>query len=231
MKKIAGLFIVFGFVLAAPVLKLHAQASFEGTITWSMTIPMLDDDKHGMTINVKGDKSEVNMDMGVQGNVMVYSDRSTKKTTVVMTAMKSGMTMDMNEIKTTKTDPIDMKPSGKKETIAGHPAEEYLIKGAHSDISLWVTNDLPKDIQDCFYNTLSNNPRQDANETKAMKQLVEQGYVPVRIVVKAGDETQMSMEFVKYERKSVADALFVIPSDIKISPMQKAPGGSGGGMN
>jgi hypothetical protein len=230
MKKIARLFIVFGFVLAAPVLKLHAQGAFEGTITWAMSVPVLDDDKHDMIINVKGDKSEMDMDMGVQGDVKVYSDRSTKKMTMVMSATKSGYTMEMKDVKTTNSDSIDFKPTGKKENIAGHPSEEYLIKGAYSDISMWVTADFPKDIQESFVRSLSNNPRQDANETRAMKQFADRGYMPVRIVVNVSGETQMSMEFVKYERKSVDDAIFVIPADIKISPMPTGAGG-GGGMN
>ena len=228
MKKIAGLFIVFGFVLAVPVLKLHAQNVFEGTVTWTMSVPMLDDDKHDMVLHVKDDKSEMDMDMGVQGPVKVYSDQSTKKMIMVMMTMKSGWTMDMNDIKTTNADSIDIKPTGKKENIAGLSAEEYLIKGAHSDISLWVTADLPKDIQGSIYNSQIHNPRQDASETKAMKQLVDRGYVPIRIVVSVAGETQMSMEYVKYERKSLDDALFVPPADIKYNPMPK---GVGGGMN
>src|ERR1700733_15231994 len=133
MKKIAGLFIVFGFVLAAPILKLYAQKPFEGTITWSVNSPMLDDDKHPMIINVKGDKTETEMDLGVSGNMKAWSDRSTKKMYMFMSSMKSGWTMDMKDNKTVTSDTVNLKPTGKKATIAGHPAEEYLIKGKTGD--------------------------------------------------------------------------------------------------
>jgi hypothetical protein len=215
MKKLTGLFIIYGFLLAFPVLKLHAQKPFEGTITWAMTIPMMDDEKHSMIVNVKGDKNESEMDMGVQGIVKVYKDRSTKKMYIVMTAMKMGMTMDLSDINNA-VDSIDIKPSGQKETIAGHPAEEYLIKGAKGDISLWVTSDFPKEIQQSFYKSLNDNPQSDPNQIKAIRELVGKGLVPIRIVVKSAGEVQMSMEFVKYEQKSLDDALFIPPQEAPV---------------
>jgi len=228
MKKIAGLFIVFGFLLAVPVLKLHAQKPFEGTITWNMTIPMLDDDKHEMIVNVKGDKTESEMDMGVQGLVKGFSDRSTKKIYLVMTAMKMGVTMDMKE--STDTGSVDLKQSGQKETIAGHSADEYVCKGQKGDISIWVTSDMPKDMMESFKNYSSNNPQMDQNEKKAIKILLSKGLMPVRMVLKDAGETQMAMELVKFERKSLDDSLFVQPSDIKYNPMP-AGMGAGGGNN
>jgi len=224
MKKIAGLFLVFGFVLASPVIKLHAQG-FEGTITWSMTIPMLgDDEKHPMVMNMKGDKSETEVDMGMMGNMKSYKDGATKKMYMVMGSSKSGFVMDMKDLKS--SDPIEVKATGNKETIAGHPAEEYSLKGQKGvDISLWMTADMPKDIQESFFNAIKDSPNQDPNVKKAMKQLADKGLVMVRIVMKDAGETQMTMEFVKYEKKSLDDSFFVPPADVKFGPM---PAGMGG---
>jgi hypothetical protein len=233
MKKTFQSFVVLGLLLALPTLKLHAQASFEGTITWSMTIPQMgDEDKHSMIINVKGDKSESEMDMGAMGLMKTYSDPSTNKTYMVMGAMKTGYFFDKKDTDNQKMaskamDSLDIKPTGQKTTVAGHPAEEYLLKGLKmiDEVSLWVTPDFPKDMQKSFYHSLNNNPGQDPKEAKAMRQLADRGLVPVRIVARKGAEVAMTMEFVKFEQKGLDDKLFVPPSDVKFNPMPKMGGG------
>ncbi len=228
MKKVTGLFLVFGFVLAFPVLKLHAQNTFEGTMTWSMTAPQMGDDSHPMIINVKGDKTESEVDLGTMGNIKTYSDN--KKIYMVMGAMKTGYIMDKTPDKAIKNklDSLDLKRTGQKATIAGHPAEEYLLKGMKggAEVSIWVAGDFPKKIRESFYHSLNNNPGEDPAQLKAMMQLADRGLVPVRIVVKRDGEMQMTTEFVKYEEKSLADALFVPPADVKFGPMPKMPGGT-----
>jgi hypothetical protein len=228
MKKIAGLFFVFGFVLALPVLALHAQNSFEGTLTWNVKIPMMDDDDHSMIINVKGDKSEIDMDMGDQGGMMkFYTDRSTKKRYSVITELKMGTVSDIDDSVryNVKDDSLNLNPTGQKATVAGHPSEEYISNGTKGDVSLWVTADLPKDVKECFYNALSNSPGQDPKGIKEMKYLSDRGLVPARIVVNVAGETMMEADFVKYERKSLDDALFIPPTDIKYDLMPSGPGG------
>jgi len=226
MKKIAGLFFVFGFVLALPALKLHAQNSFEGTLTWTVKIPMMDDDAHSMIINVKGDKSEIDMDMGDQGGMMnFYTDRTTKKRYSVMTELKMGTVSDIDDSVQYNVKDDSLNPTGQKATIAGHPSEEYISNSTKGDVSLWVTSDLPKDVKECFYNSLSNSPGQNPKGIKEMKYLSDRGLVPVRIVVKIVSETIMTVDFVKYERKSLDDSLFVPPASIKYDAMPSGPGG------
>ncbi len=240
MKKLTGLFIVFGFVLAFPTLKLHAQKAFEGTITWSMSMPMMgDDDQHPMVIDIKGKKSVVDIDMGAMGSMKTYSDGDTKKIYMVMEAMKSGFVVDMaadsalKKTAQTQLGSIDLKPTGKKETIAGHPAEEYLLtgvkmKGMNLDMSIWAAADFPNDMRESLYHALNSDPGQDTKETKAMRQLADKGLMPVRTVMKKDGEVVVTTEFVKYEQKSLDDALFVPPANIKYQPMPKM---GGGGMN
>src|SRR5438105_4157782 len=94
MKKFTGFFVAFSFVLMVPALKVQAQATFEGTVYWSMSIPMMDEEKHEMKINIKGDKTETEMDMGMVGNMKSYVDREKKKIYLVM-GEKNGMMMDL----------------------------------------------------------------------------------------------------------------------------------------
>jgi mRNA-degrading endonuclease HigB of HigAB toxin-antitoxin module len=231
MKKIAGLFLVFAFVLAAPVLKLHAQKSFEGTLTWTISMPMMDSDKHNMIINVKGRKTEMDIDMGDQGGMMkAYTDPSKKKRYVVVGGSKMGMVSDIdNSVKyNVKADSLSINPTGQKATIAGHPAEEYISNGTNGNVSLWVTADLPEDVRESFYNALSNSPGMDPKSIKQMKYLNDRGLVPVRIVVRIAGQEMMTVDFVNYERKKLDKSLFVPPADIKYSPM---PTGADGGAN
>ncbi len=203
---------------------LHAQKPFEGTITWSMTIPQLgDDEKHPVVINVKGGKTETESEMGAMGAVKSYSDDSAKKVYMVMGAMKSGYVMDMDDpalkkANQSQTDSLDLTPSGKKETIAGHPSEEYLLKGLKNSqaVSIWVTGDFPKSMVETFYHSM-NKPGQDPKQTKAFRALADKGLVPIRVVVTKDGEVFLTMEFVKYEQKSLDDALFVPPADVKFS--------------
>jgi hypothetical protein len=222
MKKIAGLVLAFGLILTIPVRELYAQNSFEGTLIWNLTIPLLGDDTHTMIINVKGDKSQINMDMGDQGGLMkIYTDVSKKKRYIVM-ADNTGMMSDITDdsiASNTQNDSLNMKPTGKKATIAGHPSEEYISSGTNGEVSLWVTADFPKDVRESFYRGLSNSPGQDAKGIREIKYLSDRGLVPVRIVVKVGDEPMMNVEFVKYDRKKLDDSLFVVPTDIKYNAM------------
>jgi hypothetical protein len=237
MKKLLSSIIVFACVLASPVLKLHAQSTFEGTITWNMSIPQMgDDDKHPMVINVKGQKLESELDMGAMGAYKTYIDLMQKKGYLVMGAMKNGYIIDMptdsNVIKNSGN-LTDAKPTGKTETIAGHSATEYLLKGIKAkgmtvDMSIWVASDFPKDVQNALTNGLMHGSGgEDSKESNAMRQFAAQGLVPVRVTASTGGEVAMTMDFVKYEQKSLDDSLFVPPTDVKFGPMPKM----GGGMN
>ncbi len=234
MKKIIGIFAVLSFLVFGSFTKVLAQ-SFEGIVYWTMTMPQLDEDKHDMKINIKGGKSETEMDMGVQGGVKVIADRDAHKMWMVMEAMHMGYTMDMpsdtaaEKMMKEKMGNIEMKPTGQKATIAGHAAEEYLMKTKEGDISIWASGDFPKHIVESMSHNISSQPGQRGDDMKnAMKQLSAKGLMPVKIEMKQAGETAMSMEFVKYEEKKIDDSVFTPPSDIKFQPM---PQMGGHGMN
>ncbi|MFI5201426.1 MAG: DUF4412 domain-containing protein [Candidatus Kapaibacterium sp.] len=231
MKKLTGFFIAFSFVLTIPVAKVWAQAgTFEGTVTWSMSIPRMDDQPHTVTTNLKGGKVEQEMDMGKQGLIKTYviPEKNAKKYYMVMEAMKRGMSVEVPDNAVEASD-TDLTATGKKETIAGHPSEEYLVKTPTGTLSLWASSDFPKNLTECIANSLRDQPRQDNNSSKAFLELAKKGLIPVKIVATSGGQTAMSMEFVKFEKKRLKDALFVPPTDIKYQPMPSM--GGGGGMN
>jgi hypothetical protein len=238
MKRIIGYFIACSFIFLLPLANLWAQAKpFEGTITWAMTMPQVgNNDSHSMIINVKGKKMETEINMGAMGLMKSYSDLETRKGYMVMGARKMGYSMDLPSdsamnASNDKSD-LDLKPTGQKATIAGHSAEEYVLKGVNSrggmvDLSFWVAGDFPKEMLAAFHHGLKD-PGQDSKQTRAMKYFVDHGLVPVRIVATSDGQVAMTMEFVKYEEKHLDDALFAPPTDVKYRPMPK---GMGGGTN
>jgi hypothetical protein len=241
MKKNFSFLAILLLVAFTPAFHgLYAQKAFEGTITWSMSIAAMgDDEKIPWIINIKGQKLEMEMDMGAMGEIQTYTDMEKKKGYFVMAmgGKKTGYLIDatdsdvMNSYKTTMDD-IDPVPTGKTETIAGHAAAEYLLKGVKAkgvtmDMSMWLASDFPKDVQKALSDGLTHGSGgQDPKENRALKKLYSHGLVPVRIVASAGDEVAMTMEFVKYQQKSLDDALFIPPADVKFSPMPKTLGGT-----
>jgi hypothetical protein len=238
MKKNLSFLVLLFVIVFTPALRgLYAQKTFEGTITWTMTMAQMgDDEKLPMIINIKGNKSETEISFGAMGSVKTYSNLETKKTYTCadMGGRKMNYVADMDDPDIKKaaqkaTDSLDLKPTGKKETIAGHSAEEFLLtgikaQGATVDASIWAASGFPKDIQESLSQSL-NKQGQDPKQTKAFRQLADKGLVPVRVVMRKGGEVAMSMEFVKYEQKSLDDSVVTPPADVKFSPMPKMPGG------
>ncbi len=231
MKKLTGYFIAFAFVIAIPVAKVLAQAStFEGTVTWSMSIPQMDDQPHTMTINFKDGKVEQEMDMGKQGLIKTYvvPEKNAKKYYMVMEATKMGMSVEVPD-KAVEPSDSGLTATGKKETIAGHPSEKYLVNTPTGTLSLWASSGFPKNLTECVAKSMRDQPRQDKSSSNAFLQLAKRGLIPVKIVATSGSQTAMSMQFVKFKQKKLDDALFVPPKDIKYRPLPSM--GGGGGMN
>ncbi len=133
MKKSAGLLFVLGFIAAFSSPKVHAQSGFEGTIIWNMAMQSMK--PFDFTINMKGDKSEAEMNMGEYGTSQIWSDRSTGKLYTYLSVLKKGMISNMDDMPSGKFDSLDITPTGHKETIAGYAAEEYLEKTPKGDAS------------------------------------------------------------------------------------------------
>src|SRR5437588_11808281 len=93
-RNLVASLVALGFVLLEFAATARAQAPFEGTVTWAMSIPQVDDEKHDMLVNIKGDKIETELDLGAQGGVKTYLDHANKKIYMYMSSMKAGFVMD-----------------------------------------------------------------------------------------------------------------------------------------
>ena len=228
MKKLTYLFGI-SFALMLIGVTARAQGSFEGTVTWNMTVPQLGDDAMPMTINFKNGNVEQEMTMGPQGTMKNYviKQNGGRKLYVAMEAMKMGFTQDLPDTMKTATDASDTKvtPTGKKATVAGHSAEEYLVTDKGDVDTFWVASDFPKDIQESVMKAMQDQPRQQGGQ--AFQQFAAKGLFPVRMTFLSNGEVAATMELVSFEKKSLPDALFVPPTDIKYRPFPTGMGGGG----
>ena len=228
MKKLAYLF-AFSFALTLLSLNARAQGSFEGSITWNMTVPQLGDDAMPMTMNFKNGNMEQEMTMGPQGTMKTYvlKENNGRKLYVAMEAMKMGFTKDLSDTIKPTADESDTKvtATGKKEMIAGHNAEEYLVTEKGDVDTFWVASDFPADMRESMEKAMQEQPRQNGGQ--AFRQFAAKGLFPVRMVFVNNGETAATMELVSVEKKSLPDALFVPPTDIKYRPMPEGMGGGG----
>lgn len=211
----------------------QAQTPFEGRIVQTISVPQMGDEKMEMTMNVKGEKMMINVDMGPMGATKIFSVNGGKSMTVVMEQMKMGMEIDMEAAKAAQVATASQQPSlkatGKKETINGYAAEEWSVEvDENNTMSLWLTSDIDKSLvsamQAAMKAATAGNPNPAENEIN--KVLTEKGMIAVRTTASMNGEIAMVMDLIKIEKASIADATFALPTDIQI---QKMPGMQQGG--
>jgi len=195
-----------------------AQDTFEGTIHYSVGIPAMGDDKMAMSTNIKGQKVEIDMDLGAMGGQHIYMDKASHTLTIIMDGMKTGYSMDIPaETDSTVDDGSTLTATGKTDNINGYKAEEYLATSKGVNMDLWVTADLPANVREAMVNTVKNNPQ--SGKMKALRGLVAKGLAPIRTTIVKGDQTVATVDLVKIEPKSLSDAIFTPPSNITVTKM------------
>jgi hypothetical protein len=224
----------FMFAVALMLLpSLVSAQGFEGTMTMQMTIPQLGGSPIPMEIAMKGDKSVSTMSNPMAGEMKVYSDLKAMKTVMVMGKM--GYEIDMNKKNPNAANADETQApvaTGQKKTINGYACELFTSKPKEGELEMWMTLDFPKEITSSigrsFTGSMGGMRANKGAGENAFAGLILKGYAPVQINMKKDGETMATIEFVKYEKKSLSDALFVIPTDVNVQPM---PDMQGGGMH
>lgn len=175
-----------------------------------------------ITTTFKDDLARV--DVGSQMSTIV--DGKSGKITNLMHDQKMVMTMDGGQIQAiqeqflkvlqeddqSSSAPAEIKSTGKKETINGFQAEEYLLEQNGGTTRMWLAKDFPN--KDSILKRMANFQNSDALKFAA----AAKGYdvaklpgFPVRIVSNTqGVETTITL--VSIEEKDVDPALFEIPA-------------------
>jgi hypothetical protein len=212
MKKIAGLFIVFGFVFATPVLKLHAQKPFEGNISLTGTAAGQSMDA---VAHVKGNHIEIDAGSTIMGQTKRYVDTRLQK---IITVMGShGMETNYDN----DTSNVDLTTTGNHKKIAGYDAQEYTTTSKNGKkTTYWAAAGVPKDIADAIEAVLFSAAPPKAR--RGANLLLGRGFAVLSAEIEfsvMGRDITSTGEFVKADPQSLDDALFKIPSDLSMVPL------------
>lgn len=222
MRKASMLWIVALLFVAQ-----NAQAQgFEGRIIQSLSVPQLGDEKMEIVMNVKGEKLMVSTDMGPGGVMKMYSTNGGKSMIMVMEQMNMGMEMDLEQASsqatTASAEQSAMKPTGKKETVNGYAAEEWVATLDENNVmTMWLSADFDKSLVTAMQTAMKaqNAHSQSAAQSDILKTLTEKGMVAVRTEMTMNGETAAIVDLVKIEKTSIADAIFVPDPSIQIQKM------------
>jgi len=230
----------FVAVLALVVMMLsagtvNAQSGKGLEVQWKISAAQLGNEKVDMNYRLKGDHALLNMDMGAMGAMKVFVDKQSHKVTTIIPSMNMAMEMDMpdDQAVAEKSKNFDIKATGKKETVNGYKAEEYMATLENGSVmTMWLTPDLPKSFLDGMKGSM-NFPGQSDKMGPAMKKIFEKGLMFVRMSVAKEGQNEMTMDLVKFEEKNLDDSIFEIPKGIKVQHVDPAAmkgmrGGMGG---
>jgi preprotein translocase subunit SecD len=207
--------------------------TFEGTISMTITSAQLGGKTIPMTINVKGDKAMVQMEVPQAGAIKMFSDKATGKTVFVMEAMKMGFEMPKADPSAPKETPQVPKPTGEKKTINGHYCEKYSSTSSDgTEIDMWLTTDMSKSLSAALRNAFTGaiaamSRGKNTDGASAYAELFNGGKLPVEVDVVKGGVVQATVTYDKFEQKSLSDAMFIVPAEVNIQQMPAGMGGMG----
>jgi hypothetical protein len=233
------------FLFAAPLAlvarpaTVTAQGSFEGVVHYDMTGP------NGQTVQpvyyVKGAKTRMVMSAGGQEMVMLM-DNDAGKWMALMPQQKMYMTMDLGAMaeRMPKSDTPGATPeftleaTGKTETIAGISCDDYHLnvaeKGTEADLCVakgmgyFMGMSAPSrgGMMGRMGDAMSGNM---PSGWQQYARALEGGAFLLRMEMRKGGKTQMSMVATDVEKKPLDDDLFAPPSDYREMKMPGMPGG------
>jgi hypothetical protein len=213
-----SLFVALLLVLL-PLAKVYAQdtggTKFEGTITFEITVPQLPD-KISAQVNLKGQQMMMSIDMGAMGSQETLMDMSKRTVVSYSTAQKSGMQVDLPPADTKPTGDTTMIATGKTQTINGYNAQQFTANSPMGPMEIWATGDLPQNSRDALISYGKNNPQ--GGGSGIYNALANKGLAPIR-TIQSTSSGAVTVDVLKIEAKPIADAVFVVPSDIKIKHM------------
>jgi outer membrane lipoprotein-sorting protein len=218
--QIKGLLLCALLFVAQSAITSSARAQdFEGRVIMTVLSPATNNVRSEMSMNFKGDKMMMSMD--VAGTALkMYSQNWGTKLVIVMEAMNMGFETELTTPTAQPASAItsNLKPTGKKETVNGFAAEEWAIVDEEKSTVMWLTSDIDKSILKSWgaLNKIQQAQNPDQGRAEMDRIITEKGLMPVRIVFSESGEAQATIDLVKVEKTSIPDSVFVLPSNITI---------------
>jgi hypothetical protein len=192
-------------------------SAFEGKVEMKTTVGK---ETMPMTYFVKGQL--IRMEMKAQGgkhkgeeNMVMIMDTVALETTVLMEKDKMYMVHKLPQAtveKAQKDNEMEFKPTGRKETIAGLEAEEYVGTSKKQRVEVWVTKELGKFMMANPGGPMGGKKKADAWQTFAEKE----NFFPLRSITRANKEgapEESRMEVTAIDKSKQPDSLFKPPAD------------------
>lgn len=228
---IPGAAALLAFAVAAPL--ALAQGSFEGVVAYKI---MGKGGAAEMTQMYKGTKSRTEIDSGGQSTAMIM-DSVAGTMTILMPPQKSYMVMDMKKMgqglggmlgrgrKDTGSSSgagaanalASIKATGRKETIAGHECE-YYVMGEKGEAEVCSAKGLGMFMmgQSPMGGAISSMASLAALATNSdAARLFADGFFPLKMVSTEHGKREVVMEATRVEKKPLEGSLFVPPPDYK----------------
>jgi uncharacterized protein DUF4412 len=201
--------------------RLLAQSSFEGVINMTTSIPMLGISQLPVTVSAKGDRLKMVTDLMAMGEVTIYVDKPAGRIVAIMPAMNTGYEMDMKKLESNTIGDIttEAAPTGAKETINNYQCTEFscMLKD-NVEMKIWMTKDMPNTMHKAILNSFSGTLSSLQINISPFTKLMDNGYAPIRTVIKKSGAEQLALTLDKYEAKKVDDDTFIVPANI---PLEK----------
>ena len=208
--------------LCLAVIVTASAAAFEGKVDMKLTSGPKDKDAAEMSYRIKGERMRMDFSdassskkkkkKGDDTSGAMIVDYKKKEMIMLIPSEKMYMVHALTEPAGSakkKSSDGEFKATGRKETIAGVDAEEYVGKSDGKIVEVWMTKEMGK-----FMSQQSGGPRgKPAEGWEAFMQ--KENAFPLRVITrkKEGGPEESRMETTAIDRSKQDDALFAPPSD------------------
>jgi hypothetical protein len=192
-------------------------APFEGKIDYQMTGK--NGEAHAITLAVSGGKLRTEFSAKGYSGASIL-DPQAHTSTIIMDSRKSYMVMHFDPAASAKAKgKATLSKTGKSDSIAGYPVQEWVSERDGKRTSLWVTEKLG---QGFFPSSGSGH---GAPDMEIPAELRDKGFLPLKIVASGG----ATIVATKVEPGSVDPSLFEVPDGYtEMKGMDGGPGGASG---
>lgn len=201
-------------LLLLPVVA-HAQSKFEGSITMALGAPQ---SRTEVTYLIRGD--QLRADMPAAGAMAGYVLRDAGKNVWTMVMPSQRMYMDLSAMQAMMPDAAaqsakapDIKPTGKKETIAGVECEHVIVTANDGQYDVCGAKGLGA------FSSMSS-PMSRSNSGPPGLDRLGKDFFPLKAQKVGGD---VLMQVTKIEKKSLDASMFAVPEGYQKMQMPGRP--------
>lgn len=182
-------------------------ADFEGVVNMTVTAKKT---SSNLTYYVQGQRMRTDIQAENNAPAAVgLVDWTKSEMYMLMPQQKMYMTFSLSKaLEQSREMEIAVEETGRKETIAGHTAREFIVREKKSTIEIWATADLGR------FMMIGEAARSRGKRSAWEQVIADRGLFPLRTIVKNAKGVEQSRsEVTSIEKKRLESALFEIPKD------------------